>query len=94
MNEYKKMISDCFTELDKIDIDVMYSVSMKYERCFPTVSDFHKTIRKSLNDKGYSRKQIDDLMDMYTAIYTVGFMTGAAMYSITDDTHRNGLFNL
>jgi hypothetical protein len=93
MNKYKKMISTCFTEINKKDIDAMYSFSTKYERRFPMVSNFRETIKEHLKDKGYSKKQIDDLMDMYTAIYTVGFMTGAIVYSMTDDVFKDGLFN-
>ena len=92
MNKYKKMINDCFTELDKRDIDSISSISMKYEDRFPMVSNFRETIKEHLKDKGYSKKQVDDLMDMYTAIYTVGFMTGAVVYSMTDDVAKNGLF--
>ena len=93
MNKYKKMISACFTEMNKKDIDAMYSFSTKYERHFPMVSNFRETIKEHLKDKGYSKKQVDDLMDMYTAIYTVGFMTGAIVYSMTDDVVKDGLFN-
>lgn len=32
-------------------------------------------------------------MDMYTSIYAVGFMTGAAVRGIVDDADKNGLFN-
>ena len=93
MNKYKKMISVCFTELDKRDIDSISSISMKYEDRFPMVSNFRETIKEHLKDKEYSKKQIDDFMDMYTAIYTVGFMTGAVVYSMTDAMVKNGLFN-
>ena len=93
MNKYKKMISVCFTELDKRDIDSISSISMKYEDRFPMVSNFRETIKEHLKDKEYSKKQIDDFMDMYTAIYTVGFMTGAVVYSMTDDVFKDGLFN-
>ena len=93
MNKYKKMISACFTGLDKRDIDSISSISMKYEDRFPMVSNFRETIKEHLKDKGYSKKQVDDLMDMYTAIYTVGFTTGAVVYSMTDDVAKNGLFN-
>lgn len=92
MNKYKKMITDCFTELDKRDIDSISSISMKYEDRFPMVSNFRKAIKERLKDKGCSKKQEDDLMDMYTAIYTVGFMTGATVYSITDYVSKDGLF--
>lgn len=93
MNKYKKMISACFTELDKRDIDSISSISMKYENRFPMVSNFRETIKEHLKDKGYSKKQVDDLMDIYTAIYTVGFVTGAVVYSMTDDVFKDGLFN-
>lgn len=93
MNKYKKMISACFTEMNKKDIDAMYSFSTKYERRFPMVSSFREAIKEHLDDKGYSKKQVDDLMDMYTAIYTVGFTTGAVVYSMTDDVVKDGLFN-
>lgn len=92
MSKYKKMISTCFTGLGKRDIDSISSISMKYEDRFPMVSNFRETIKEHLKDKGYSKKQVDDLMDMYTAIYTVGFMTGAIVYSMTDDMVKNGLF--
>lgn len=93
MNKYKKMINDCFTGLDKRDISSISSISMKYEDRFPMVSNFRETIKEHLKDKGYSKKQVDDLMDMYTAIYTVGFTTGAVVYSMTDDVIKDGLFN-
>ena len=93
MNKYKKMINACFTGLDKRDIDSISSISMKYEDRFPMVSNFRETIKEHLKDKEYSKKQVDDLMDMYTAIYTVGFMTGAVVYSMTDDVIKDGLFN-
>lgn len=92
MNKYKKMISTCFTGLDKRDIDSISSISLKYENRFPMVSNFRETIKEYLKDKGYSKKQVDDLMDMYTAIYTVGFMTGAIVYSMTDYVSKDGLF--
>ena len=92
MNKYKKMINDCFTGLDKRDIDSISSISMKYEDRFPMVSNFREAIKERLKDKGYSKKQVDDLMDMYTAIYTVGFMTGAIVYSMTDYVSKDGLF--
>ena len=93
MNKYKKMISTCFTGLDKRDIDSISSISMKYEDRFPMVSNFRETIKEHLKDKGYSKKQIENFMDMYTSIYTVGFMTGAVVYSMTDDVFKDGLFN-
>lgn len=93
MSKYKKMINDCFSGLDKKDIDAMYSFSTKYERRFPMVSSFREAIKEYLDDKGYSKKQIDDFMDMYTAIYAVGFTTGAVVYSMTDDVVKDGLFN-
>lgn len=45
MNKYKKMISACFTEMNKKDIDAMYSFSTKYERRFPMVSSFREAIK-------------------------------------------------
>ena len=93
MSKYKKLSSTCFTGHDKRDIDSISSISMKYEDRFPMVSNFRETVKEHLKDKGYSKKQIDDFMDMYTAIYTVGFMTGAVVYSMTDDVFKDGLFN-
>lgn len=93
MSKYKKMISTCFTGLDKRDIDSISSISMKYEDRFPMVSNFRETIKEHLKGKGYSKEQIDDLMDMYTATYTVGFMTGTVVYSMTDDVFKDRLFN-
>lgn len=54
MNKYKKMVSACFTGLDKRDIDTISSISMKYEDRFPMVSNFHVAIREHLEGKGYS----------------------------------------
>ena len=93
MNKYKKMISGCFTELDKRDIDSISSISMKYEDRFPMVSNFRETIKEHLKDKGYSKKQIENFMDMYTAIYAVGFMTSVVVQGLIDDVEEKGLFN-
>lgn len=68
-------------------------ISLKYEERFPMVLHFREEIKKHLKDKGYSKKQVENLMDMYTSIYAVGFMTGAAVRGIVDDADKNGLFN-
>lgn len=100
MSKYRKMISDCFAKLDNrtnggIDIldkddidniiDSIYTISMLLEKRFPNVCGFRETTKKRLKDKGYSKEQVDDLMDMYTATYTVGFLTSSIVYSMGDD---------
>ena len=96
IDKYKKMFSECFTGMNKKYIDDMYSFSTKYEGRLPMVSNFRVAIREHLGGKGYPKKQIDDFMDMYTAIYAVGFMTGAVAYSTADyasKISKDGLFN-
>ena len=92
-NKYKYMVYGCFPGLDIDTLDKTTRISLKYEERFPMVSGFRKEIKEHLKDKGYSKKQIENFMDMYTAIYTVGFMTGAVVYSMTDDVAKDGLFN-
>lgn len=93
MSKYKKMINDCFSGLDTDLIDRTLCISLKYEERFPMVLHFREEIRKHLKDKGYSKKQIENFMDMYTSIYAVGFMTGAAVRGLVDDEAKKELFD-
>lgn len=93
MSKYKKMINDCFSGLDTDLIDRTLCISLEYEERFPMVLHFREEIRKHLKDKGYSKKQVENFMDMYTAIYVVGFMTGSTVRSLVDDVEEKGLFN-
>lgn len=92
-NKYRYMIYGCFPGLDIDTIDKTVCMSLKYEERLPMVLHFREEIKKHLKDKGYSKKQVENLMDMYTSIYAVGFMTGAAVRGIVDDADKNGLFN-
>lgn len=92
-NKYRYMIYGCFPGLDIDTIDKTLCISLKYEERFPMVLHFREEIRKHLKDKGYSKKQVENFMDMYTAIYVVGFMTGSTVRSLVDDVEEKGLFN-
>lgn len=92
-NKYKYMAYSCFPGLDIETLDKTMCISLKYEERFPMVLGFRKEIKGHLKDKGYSKKQIENFMDMYTAIYVVGFMTGAAVRGLVDDVEEKGLFN-
>lgn len=91
-NKYRYMVYESFPGLDIDTLDKTMCISLKYEERFPMLLHFRETIRKHLKDKGYSKKQIENFMDMYTAIYTVGFMTGAAVRGLVDDVEEKGLF--
>lgn len=92
-NKYKYMVYGCFPGLDIDTLDKTTRISLKYEERFPMVSGFRKAIKEHLKDKGYSKKQVENFMDMYTSIYAVGFMTGAAVRGMVDDVEEKGLFN-
>ena len=95
MNKYKKMVSECFTAMSDNDIDAAFSFARDSEKRFPMCSDFRDKIEQYFKDKGYSKKQIMDIMEMYTAAYSVGFSTGAVMYSFACDVEKtNTLFDL
>lgn len=92
-NKYRYMVYESFPGLDIDTLDKTMCISLKYEERFPMLLHFRETIRKHLKDKGYSKKQIENFMDMYTSIYAVGFMTGAAVRGLVDDVEEKGLFN-
>lgn len=92
-NKYRYMVYSCFPGLDIDTLDKTMCISLKYEERFPMLLHFRETIRKHLKDKGYSKKQIENFMDMYTSIYAVGFMTGAAVRGLVDDEAKKELFD-
>lgn len=95
MNKYKKMVGECFTAMNVNDIDDMFSFARDSEKRFPMCSDFRDKIEQYFKDKGYSKKQMNDIMEMYTAAYSIGFSTGAVMYSFACDVEKtNTLFDL
>ena len=94
MNKYKKTFSECFTSLTKDEINRSFDIVMDSENRIPMCSEFRNKVNGCLKDKGYSKKQIDDIMDMYTAAYSAGFTTGAVLYSFDCDVEKtNTLFN-
>ena len=76
---YKRMIYDCFTEVRKSTIDKTCSMSKEYEYKYSSAYFFRISVIRYLENKGYSVKQINDLMDLYSAILAVGFMGSVAI---------------
>lgn len=79
MTRYKKMIYGCFTEVRKSTIDKVCLMSKEYEYKYSSAFLFRIAVIEHLKNKGYSAKQIDDLMDIYSATLAVGFMGSVAI---------------
>lgn len=85
---YKRMIYDCFTEVRKSTIDKTCSMSKEYEYEYSSAFLFRIKVINYLKDKGYSIKQIDDLMGVYSATLAVGFMGSIAININLDKIQR------
>ena len=69
IDKYKKMFSECFTSLTKDEINRSFDIAMDSENRIPMCSESRNKVNGCLKDKGYSKKQIDDIGYVYRCIF-------------------------
>ncbi len=81
-NEYVNVIKQCFKGYDDKSLKLAFDAAEEIQG--ELNGDFRGAVKKHLEDKGYSKENLEDFMELYNAVFAIAFSTGVAAYYLAN----------